>query len=319
VKEIFVNLKRFDVPKDLGGVCSMNNPRLWVEWIVGESVKGGLGKLDGMEVTFLLPEGLVIPAVEKLSAYPAKETGTLHIGVQGVFREDVAKGVNFGAFTTNLPAAAAKNMGCTWSILGHSEERKDKLGILAAFEPAILENGDRMADASLTVNRLINKEVLCALRAGLNALVCVGETAQERGEGSFEQQKPRIGSVLRKQLATSLDGLDSATPEGRELLRHKVVIGYEPVWAIGPGKVPPGADYIAFVSATIKDLVRSQFHFDPVVVYGGGLKEENAAMISAIPTIGGGLVALTRFSGDIGFYPEDLQKIIQKYQETSVN
>jgi len=50
-------------------------------------------------------------------------------------------------------------------------------------------------------------------------------------------------------------------------------------------------------------------------VYGGGLKEENAGMIAQIETIDGGLVALTRFTGQIGFYPEELKKIIEKYQQ----
>lgn len=319
MKEIFVNLKRFDVPRDQGGVCTMENPGKWIEWIIEESMKNGLGKLDGMEVTFLLPESLVITAKEKLAAYPANETVSVHLGVQGVFREDIAKGVNFGAFTTNLPATAAKNMGCTWSMLGHSEERKDKLGMLAAYDPKILESADDMSNATRAVCRLVNKEVLCALKAGLNVLVCVGETAQERGEGSWEEQKTRIEEVLGNQLELSLSGLDFESPEGKALLEKQVVIGYEPVWAIGPGKVPPGSDYISFVSAAIKKLVSRKFHFDPVVVYGGGLKEENAAMIASIPAIGGGLIALTRFSGEIGFYPEDLQKIIQKYQEQSAN
>ena len=53
----------------------------------------------------------------------------------------------------------------------------------------------------------------------------------------------------------------------------------------------------------------------PAVVYGGGLEEENAKMISNIPAIDGGLVALTRFTGDIGFYPDELRSIIDKYLE----
>ena len=82
------------------------------------------------------------------------------------------------------------------------------------------------------------------------------------------------------------------------------------------GKTPPGADYIGFVSSYVKQVVKEEYGFDPIVVYGGGLKEENAAMISSIDTIGGGLVALTRFTGDIGFVVEDL-KIIQKYMEST--
>jgi triosephosphate isomerase len=92
-----------------------------------------------------------------------------------------------------------------------------------------------------------------------------------------------------------------------------IVIGYEPIWAIGPGRVPPGPDYISFVSALIKQIVRENFDVEVAVVYGGGLKEENAATIAGIPTIDGGLVALTRFTGEIGFDVLELKIIVQKY------
>jgi len=91
------------------------------------------------------------------------------------------------------------------------------------------------------------------------------------------------------------------------------VIGYEPVWAIGPGKTPPGKEYISFVSSFIKEVIQDELGFDPVVVYGGGLKVENAGMLSSIETVGGGLVALTRFTGEIGFEVEGLKRIIEEY------
>jgi triosephosphate isomerase len=106
-------------------------------------------------------------------------------------------------------------------------------------------------------------------------------------------QQPRIEKILRGQV---LNGLLQAKAE---VQAGKVVIGYEPIWAIGPGKVPPGQDYIAFVSAYIKRVAREEMGADVAVVYGGGLKEENAGMIASIETIGGGLVALTRFTGEI--------------------
>jgi len=93
----------------------------------------------------------------------------------------------------------------------------------------------------------------------------------------------------------------------------RIVVGYEPVWAIGPGRVPPGPDYISIVSALIKQIVRENFDAEVAVVYGGGLKEENAALIAGIPTIDGGLVALTRFTGEIGFDVRELNSIIEKY------
>jgi triosephosphate isomerase (TIM) len=70
---------------------------------------------------------------------------------------------------------------------------------------------------------------------------------------------------------------------------------------------------MAFVSSFIKETVASLYGFTPPVVYGGGLKEENAKMLADIDTINGGLVALTQFTGDIGFYPDGLKKIIDIY------
>lgn len=309
LREIFVNLKRFDVPRRLGGICQSEDPRAWVEWIISESVRGGLGRLSGMELTFLLPEGLILEAARRLASFPAQETRSINLGCQGVFREDVAPGGNFGAFTTNRPAAAAKNLGCTWTIVGHSEERRDKLGVIAKYDPDVLQNMAQQRKAKSAVDALINEEILRALDAGLNVLVCVGETAEEKGEGDFPAQKPRIEEVLRAQLATGLKEV-AGKLDGR-----KIVLGYEPIWAIGPGRTPPGEDYIGFVSAFIKQTVKEIHGFDPTVVYGGGLKEENAGMIARIPAIGGGLVALTRFTGEIAFEPEGLIRIVGKYLE----
>jgi len=94
---------------------------------------------------------------------------------------------------------------------------------------------------------------------------------------------------------------------------RQVVIGYEPIWAIGPGKTPPGKEYISFVSAFIRQVVRRHFGLEIPVVYGGGLKEENASIIASIETIAGGLVALTRFTGEIGFDVGGLKGIVDKY------
>lgn len=307
MKEIFVNLKRFDVPKSMGGICPTDDSKMWIENIMKEAVELGLGKLDCINVTFLLPESLIISAKEALSKYQKNDTKTINIGSQGVFRENVKVGGNFGAFTTNLPAAAVKSLGCIWSIIGHSEERKDKLGIIERFESFSDERVNTSEKAAKAVDSLVNDEVICALDSGINVLMCVGETGDERGSGSFEEQKPKIQKVLEIQLEMGLKGVEAY------MANQKIVIGYEPIWAIGPGKTPPGAEYIEFVSIFIKSIVKEKFNFDPIVVYGGGLKEENASMIASIGTIGGGLVALTRFTGNIGFEVEDLVRIIEEY------
>jgi triosephosphate isomerase len=307
--EIFVNLKRFDVPKKLGGVCQEPNPAKWIESIIKKSVEFGLGKSDQVHLTYLLPESLLMAALTARKRYPHIETKNLDIGCQSVFRENIAPGGNFGAFTSNLVASAAYNMGCTWTMIGHSEERKDKFEMMAEYDAAILSEPENMTSANNAIDSLLNKAALRALESDLHVLLCVGETAEQRGAGSFEDQKPRIAKILKAQLKTGLAGTAKYFPS------KNIVIGYEPRWAIGPGKTPPGPDYISFVSGLIKAEVKDMYDYVPAVVYGGGLKEENAKMISAIATIDGGLVALTRFTGDIGFEPQGLKSIIEKYLE----
>lgn len=305
--EIFINLKRFDVPKEMGGLCLTSDPQAWIEDIVEQTVKLGLGKLDDVNVGYTIPDALVLPAIKKLNSFPEEERFNLSIGNQSVFRQDIAPGGNFGAFTSNTPAAAASNMGCTWSIIGHSEERKDKFEMLCRYEPEAATDLDKMAKVNNAVSEMLNEQTVCAFKQGINALFCIGETAEERGEGSFDEQKPRIEAVLKAQLEVGLKGLAEYLP------KQKIVLGYEPRWAIGPGKTPPGAEYIGYVAEFTKKTVKELYGFDIPVVYGGGLKEENAKMIGGIESIDGGLVALTKFTGDIAFQPEDLKIIIETY------
>ncbi|MCD2502038.1 triose-phosphate isomerase [Clostridium sp. NSJ-145] len=307
MREIFVNLKRFDVPKELGGICKVDNPKAWIENIVDKSVELGLGTLEDIIVVYMLPESYIIPAIERLKRYPAKRTRTLAIGVQGVYRTDVEKGGNFGALTTHLPAASAANIGCKSVIIGHCEERRDKQEIIEAFESNITRNEVLMEKLANAVDSLINKEVLAALKRNMHVLLCIGETAQQRGTGSLEEVKPNVEKVLKGQLERGLVGVKDY------LDSTNIVIAYEPIWAIGPGKTPPDSDYIAFVSSYIKKVTREILGKELAVVYGGGLKEENTKMISEIETIDGGLVALTKFTGDIGFSVEDLRVIIDRY------
>ncbi len=275
MKHIYLNLKRFDVPVELGGVNRLAPVKDWGAQVV-EKTQGGLEKYDSAKVEFIqfLPEAHLPGAVAA-----RKENSPVMLGSQGVYREDVAPGGNFGAFTTNRPAAAVKALGCEAVLIGHCEERNDKKGILA-------EAGVVNPEA---VNRILNQEVRCAVAAGLKVVYCIGETAEEQ---------PDWETVLGGQLDTGLCGVDT----------EKVVIAYEPVWSIGPGKTPADADYITKIARFVKERTNGMD-----VVYGGGLKTDNAGMLAAIPEIDGGLIALTRFSGEIGFYPEEYLEIIRLY------
>ena len=103
--------------------------------------------------------------------------------------------------------------------------------------------------------------------------------------------------MLGEQLDVGLAGVD----------KSQVVIAYEPIWSIGPGKTPADKPYIQKIARFVKERTGGV-----PVVYGGGLKSDNAEMLASIPEIDGGLIALTRFSGEIGFYPDEYLEIIQK-------
>lgn len=275
MKHIFLNLKRFDIPKTAGGVNSIAPIGAWGSYIVA-GTQEALKQYEGGDVEFAMyfPEAHLIPAVDALC-----EGSPVQVGCQSVFREDTAAGGNFGAFTTNRTANAVKAIGCTTTIIGHCEERKDKAGILA--EAGVTDTG--------AVNRLLNKEIRQAIAAGLSVLYCIGESSEEQ---------PRWQEVLKEQLTVGLEGVDAS----------KVTIAYEPIWAIGPGKIPPDAEYITKIGSYIKEMTGG---LD--VVYGGGLKVDNARMLASIPVIDGGLIALTRFQGEIGFYPEEYLEIVRTY------
>lgn len=275
MKHIYLNLKRFDVPVSLGGVNRLAPVQEWGRTIV-TGTQEALRKYDPRKVEFIqfLPEAHLLQAVAALT-----EDSPVQLGSQSVYRDNTAVGGNFGAFTTNRPASIVRAMGCKATLIGHCEERNDKKGILS-------EAG--VSDMS-AVNRLLNKEIKCAIDAGLKVIYCIGETSEEQ---------PQWEQVLGEQLSVGLDGVD----------KSKVVVAYEPVWSIGPGKTPAGKDYITKIARFVKEQTGGMD-----VVYGGGLKADNAAMLASIEEIDGGLIALTRFQGEIGFYPEEYLEIIRLY------
>ena len=275
MKHLYLNLKRFDVPVEYGGVNRIAPLKDWGSYIVAHTQEG-LKHYDPSQVEFVQ----YFPEAHILGAVGARCEGSLvQVGCQGVYRMNTAVGGNFGAFTTNRPASAARAMGCASTIIGHCEERNDKAGILA--EAGVTDTA--------AVNRLLNQEIRLAVEQGLTVLYCIGEKSEEQEHWQ---------DVLGEQLRVGLDGVDTS----------KVVIGYEPVWSIGPGKTPAGKDYITMIARFVKERTGGRD-----VVYGGGLKVDNAEMLASIDEIDGGLIALTRFQGEIGFYPDEYLEIIKTY------
>jgi len=162
-----------------------------------------------------------------------------------------------GAFTGEISAAMLCDLGCTYVILGHSERRH------------IL--GETDAD--------INRKVHSALQAGLTPIVCVGELLAEREAG-------RTMEVIRRQFDGSLAGLSA-----EQMCR--IVLAYEPVWAIGTGRVatPQQAEEVHLdLRKIMQDRYNGQVADSVRIQYGGSVKPENAGELLGQPNIDGALV-----------------------------
>lgn len=276
MKHIFLNLKRFDITPELGGVNRLAEPRAWGEAVTSSIKQVAERYADVAEFAAFLPEAHLIGAVRGAAQSP------LGVGCQGVHGADTAVGGNFGAFTSLRTGNAVAQLGCGWALIGHCEERVNLRAVMG-------EAGAAPEDVERAVNRVLAREVLAAQAAGLKVLFCMGERSEE---------VERWEEVLTAQVTAGLEGADLAN----------VRIAYEPVWSIGPGKTPADAPYIQKVARLVKSVVPGVD-----VVYGGGLKADNAEMLAGIPEIDGGLIALTRFSGEIGFYPDEYAQIVDLY------
>ena len=275
MKHIFLNLKRFDVPVAFGGVNRIASLHEWGAYIV-KRTQEQLKQFDASEVEFVQ----YFPEAHLLQAVAARcENSPVQVGCQSVYRMNTAVGGNFGAFTSNRPVSAMQAMDVNYTIIGHCEERNDQMGILA--EAGVTD--------TKAVNRILNQEIKLAVANGMKVLYCIGEK---------DSELDRWDEVLREQLEIGLEGVD----------KTQVVIGYEPIWSIGPGKTPAGKEYITKIARFVKETAGG---ID--VVYGGGLKVDNAEMLASIEEIDGGLIALTRFQGEIGFYPDEYIEIIRTY------
>lgn len=160
-----------------------------------------------------------------------------------------------GAFTGEISADMLKEYGVEYAIIGHSE-RRQYFG---------------------ETDETVNKRTLAALNAGITPIVCVGETLSERENGTTEK-------VLLKQLTNGLKGVEDIT---------KVVIAYEPVWAIGTGKTATdeqAQETIAFIRKTIGQLFCPKCAEKIIIQYGGSMNAGNCKGLMAQPDIDGGLI-----------------------------
>ena len=194
---------------------------------------------------------LCVPAIDIPAAIEASKGTNIKIGAENVhFKES-------GAYTGEISAKMLLEAGVEYVVIGHSE-RRQYFG---------------------ETDQTVNLRTLAAVNAGLTAIVCVGETLEQRQLGYTE-------ALLKYQTKIALTGIS------REQLKN-IVVAYEPVWAIGTG-VTATADQAdegnGFVRAAIAEMYGAEAAEAVTVQYGGSMNDANAAELLAKVNVDGGLI-----------------------------
>lgn len=172
-----------------------------------------------------------------------------------------------GAYTGEVSTAQANSLNIKYVIIGHSERRE-------YFKES---------------DEAINKKVKKALKDNLKVILCVGETLTEREED-------RTKDKIKRQLLEDLKNIDVNS--------QNLIIAYEPIWAIGTGKIPSN-DQIIDVVSFIKTTLKQELNIDSKVLYGGSTNENNIDDLNTIDIIDGFLV------GGACLSPAKFKKIIE--------
>lgn len=234
----------------VAGNWKMNGSRSLVRELVGAVAAGVPSRGDGATVV-ILPPALYVPDV--IAAAGQK----LEVGVQNIARWES------GAYTGEISATMASDLGCRYALVGHSERRQ----LFGESDPQVAE------------------KIGQALANGLTAMLCVGETLEQRESGSAEQ-------VVAEQVGAGLGSVSGDQWRG-------IVVAYEPVWAIGTGKTASAEDAQAMHLAIRQQLEALGAPADEIsLLYGGSVKADNAAALFAQPDIDGGLVGGASLKAD---------------------
>jgi triosephosphate isomerase (TIM) len=206
-------------------------------------------------------EVVISPAFTALKTVADRLEGS-NIGVAG---QDCAVQNDFGAHTGEVAPVMLKDVGCSHVIIGHSERRQ--------FYGETDES--------------VNWKTMAALAAGLVPIVCVGEHLAEREAGNAE-------STVKSQLAGSLQGLTVSDLE-------RIIIAYEPVWAIGTGKAATSGqaqEMHSYVRGIIADVHGSEAADSLRILYGGSVKPENISELMSQADVDGALVGGASLEAD---------------------
>ena len=202
---------------------------------------------------------LCVPAIDIPAAVEAAKGTNIKIGAENVhFKES-------GAYTGEISAKMLTEAGVEYVVVGHSE-RRQYFG---------------------ETDQTVNLRTLAAVNAGLTAIVCVGETLEQRNLGYTE-------TLLKYQTKMALTGIS------REQLKN-IVVAYEPVWAIGTG-VTATADQAdegnGFVRAAIAEVYGADVAETVTVQYGGSMNDGNAAELLSKVDVDGGLIGVASLKTD---------------------
>ena len=158
-----------------------------------------------------------------------------------------------GASTGEISAEQLNSLGVTYTIVGHSERRNDN---------------------NETSNMFVSK-INNLLSFDIRPIFCIGENLEQR-EANVEKD------IVGKQIMEVFDQLDSESIE-------KIIIAYEPIWAIGTGKVPTNEEIDDIISY-IKDLVQDKYHVRSLVLYGGSVNAKNIDELNQVESVDGYLI-----------------------------
>jgi triosephosphate isomerase (TIM) len=226
-----------------------------------------VGSLDSVEVG-LAPTFLCIPAV----------ANALHGSQIGVSSQDVFWKES-GAFTGFLSGTMLKDAGCKYAIIGHSE-RRGRFGKIEVDESTLPFFGE--------TDETVNLKLKAAVSAGLVPIVCVGESLAER-------EANQTDAVIAAQIKGALAGIEDLST---------LVVAYEPVWAIGTGKVCDSTEANR-VCGFIRSQLPAAYRSSTRIQYGGSVNPANARELFGQPEIDGGLV------GGASLKPEDFIIVIK--------
>jgi len=228
--------------KIVAGNWKMNGSKGLARTLVGD-VRSQAASLDnGVEVVIIPPAIYVGDVVENAG-------NVLSVGVQNVGQWAS------GAYTGEISADMVRDQGCQYALVGHSERRQ----IFGETDEVVAEK--------------VGRVIAC----GLYAVVCVGETLEQREAGKAE-------SVVAAQVKKGLAAVSSDQWQ-------QVIVAYEPVWAIGTGKTATAQDAQAMHASIRKVLSEMGAPADEIsLLYGGSVKADNAAALFAEPDIDGGLI-----------------------------